>query len=200
MIGTRNTVLGMIVAAALSGCALLPGGGPAPLDTFELTTPQIAARSASRSRIQVMVAEPTALKSLDSQNIVITPSSGSIAFLKGAQWSDRLPRIIQARLAEALQRSGGFGGVGKPGEGLAIDYQIILEIRSFDVSLAGGEGANVGIFVRILNDRNGVVRAARLFEASSPLTGRSNAEYVAALDRAFGRVASDITDWVNTTI
>ncbi|WP_235911698.1 ABC-type transport auxiliary lipoprotein family protein [Mesorhizobium xinjiangense] len=200
MRNTRNTVLATILAATLSGCALLPGGGPAPLDTFELTAPQVVAARASRSRTQVLVAEPTALKSLDSQNIVIRPGSGSVAFLKGAQWSDRLPRIVQARLAEALQRSGGFGGVGKPGEGLAIDYQVIVDVRSFDISLAGGDQAHVGLFVRILNDRNGVVRATRLFEARSPLTGRSNADYAAALDRAFGQAAMDITDWVNATI
>ena len=78
---------------------------------------------------------------------------------------------MQARLAETFQRSGSFGGVGKPGEGLAIDYQVIAEIRAFEVGVDGGEQADVELFVRLLNDRNGVVRASRTFNASAPVSG-----------------------------
>ena len=141
---------------------------------------------------QILVAEPSALKALDGQNIVIKPSPGVIQFLKGAQWADRLPRIVQARLAETFQRSGGFGGVGKPGEGLAIDYQVIAEIRAFEVRVDGGGRANVEIFVKLLNDRNGTVRASREFEASAPVSGDGNDAYVAALDQAFGSAAAEI--------
>ena len=121
-------------------------------------------------------------------------------FLAGAQWSDRLPRVVQARLADTFQRSGLFGGVGKPGEGLAIDYQIITEIRAFDVRLDGGDRADIEIHVRILNDRNGVVRAQRTFTATSPLSGAQNAAYTAALDRAFATVATDIVNWTASQI
>lgn len=181
------------LAALLPGCALLPGGGPAPLDTFELSAP--AAEAGSRRRTQVLITEPSALKALDGQNIVIRPAPNVIEYLKGAQWADRLPRIVQARLAETFQRSGAFGGVGKPGEGLAIDYQIIVEIREFAIRAGSGQTADVELFVRLLNDRNGVVRASRTFVASSPVSGTGNDAYVAALDRAFGKAASEIVGW-----
>nr|WP_206078888.1 ABC-type transport auxiliary lipoprotein family protein [Mesorhizobium camelthorni] len=183
----------------LSGCALLPGGAPPSLDTFELSAPQLQSK-ARRSRIQILVAEPSALKALDGQNIVIKPSPATIQFLRGAQWADRLPRIVQARLAETFQRSGGFGGVGKPGEGLAIDYQILAEIRAFDVRVDGGGRANVEIFVKLLNDRNGTVRASRSFVANAPVSGSGNEAYVAALDQAFGSVAAEILEWADTQI
>lgn len=183
------------VAALASGCAALPGGGPPPLDTYELTTPELAVSASASRRTQILIAEPTALKSLDGQNIVVKPSPASIQFLGGAQWGDRLPRLVQARLAEAFQRSGRFGGVGKPGEGLAIDYQIVVEIRSFEVRAGAGERAYVEFFVRVLNDRNGVVRAGRGFEAVVPVAGSGNDARVAAMDRAFGVVAVEIVDW-----
>jgi cholesterol transport system auxiliary component len=192
-------MVGVVAAFLLSGCALFPGGAPAPLDTFELSAPQTQSK-ARRSRIQILVAEPSALKALDGQNIVIKPSPGSIQFLKGAQWADRLPRVVQARLAETFQRSGGFAGVGKPGEGLAIDYQIIAEIRAFEVLVDGGGRANVELFVKLLNDRNGTVRASREFEASAPLPGQSNDDYVAALDQAFGSAAAEIVEWADSQI
>ncbi len=187
-----------LLALFLSGCAALPGGGPAPLDTFDLSAASVSAHG--KSRRQILVAQPSALKALDSQNIVIKTGSRSIEYLKGAQWADRLPLIVQARLAETFQRSGSFAGVGKPGEGLAIDYQVITEIRAFGVRADRGGTAEVDIFVRLLNDRNGEVRAAKEFSASAPVSGSGNRAYVDAMNRAFGQVATEIVDWTARTI
>ncbi|QPC92754.1 ABC-type transport auxiliary lipoprotein family protein [Mesorhizobium sp. INR15] len=186
------------LALALASCAALPGGGPAPLDTFELTAPSVEAHG--HSRRQILIAQPSALKALDSQNIVIKPADRSIQYLKGAQWADRLPLIVQARLAETFQRSGSFAGVGKPGEGLAIDYQVIVEIRSFEVRVDGGDHAEVDLFVRILNDRNGEVRASKSFTASAPVSGSGNKAYIGGLDAAFGDVAKQIVRWTDSVI
>ncbi|MER8885029.1 ABC-type transport auxiliary lipoprotein family protein [Mesorhizobium sp. M0074] len=186
-----------LLALSLAGCAAL-GGKPAPLDTFELSAPSLEARA--HSRRQILIAQPSALKALDSQNIVIKPSPRSIQYLKGAQWADRLPMIVQARLAETFQRSGSFTGVGKPGEGLAIDYQVIVEIRSFEVRVDGGEHAEVELFVRLLNDRNGEVRSSKTFSAIAPVSGNGNQAYVGALDAAFGDAAGQIVRWTDTVI
>lgn len=186
------------LAVSLSGCAMLPGGGPAPLDTFELSAGSVT--SAAPTRRQILIAEPSALKAFDGQNIVIKPADGSIQYLKGAQWADRLPLLVQARLAETFQSSGRFAGVGRPGEGLAIDYQVIAEIRSFEVRVTGGERAVVELYVRLLNDRTGEVRAAQLFEASAPVSGTGNRAYVKALDAAFGAAAAQIAGWAGDAI
>ncbi|MCO6385586.1 ABC transporter [Aliihoeflea sp. 40Bstr573] len=182
------------LAFSLSGCALL-GGGPAPLDTFELTTTATVAAGPQRGRTQILIAEPTALQSLDGQEIVIRTSPGSIEYLSGAQWSDRLPRVVQVRLAEAFQASGRLAGVGLPGQGLAIDYQIVTEVRTFGVRVDGGARADVGLFVKVLNDRNGSVRASRLFTAQAPVSGAGNVAYAAALDQAFSQAISELVPW-----
>ena len=195
-----RVLIASTVLAGLSGCALLPGGGPAPLDTYELSAADQAAKRRSAGT-QILVAEPVALKALDGVNVVIRPADGSIQFLKGAQWADRLPKIVQARLADAYQKSGAFGGVGKPGEGLAIDYQIQVEVRAFEVQVSGGNNAHVELFVKILNDRNGVVRAAKTFVAVAPLSGGAgNTAYIAALDSAFNEATSEIVSWTDATI
>jgi cholesterol transport system auxiliary component len=190
----------VFAALVISGCAALPGGGPAPLDTYELSAPTPDTGRARRGT-QVLIAEPSALKSLDGQNIVITPAPGAIQFLKGAQWADRLPKVVQARLAESFQQSGGFGGVGRPGEGLAIDYQVLTEIRAFQINVGQGSRADVEIFAKVLNDRNGVVRASRTFKASQSVgSGSGNDAYVRALDAAFGDVADEIVRWSITVM
>ncbi|MBL8584125.1 MAG: membrane integrity-associated transporter subunit PqiC [Rhizobiaceae bacterium] len=188
----------LLVGLSVSGCAVL-GGGPPPLDTYELTAPATHTKARAR-RVQVLIAEPTALKPLDGENIVVRPAPGQVQYLKGAQWSDRLPKIVQARLAQTFQSSGAFGGVGKPGEGLAIDYQITTEIRAFDIRVSGGDRAQVELFARVLDDRNGVVRAAKVFSASAPVSGSGNDAYAAALDAAFGSVAAEIVSWADGLI
>jgi cholesterol transport system auxiliary component len=183
------------LSGLLSLALLLPGCASTPkLDTYELSAPS-PAEGARRRGVQVLIAEPSALKALDGQNIVIKPAPGVIEYLKGAQWADRLPKVVQARLADSFQNSGRFGGVGRPGEGLAIDYQVIVDIRAFEVSVGGGDSANIELFVRVLNDRDGVVRASRTFEASAPVSGAGNDAFVAALDAAFGSAAVDIVNW-----
>lgn len=188
------------VAASLAGCGSLIGGGAEPLDTYELTAPAPTTSGARASRRQVLVAEPTALKSLDSENVVIKPTAGVIQYLKGAQWADRLPRVVQSRMVEALQNSGRVGGVGLPGEGLAIDYQVSIDIRSFEIRLDGGDRADVELYVKVLNDRNGVVRSSRVFSATAPVSGSGNDDFIDALDRAFRVAAQDIVDWVISVI
>lgn len=184
-------------AALMQGCAVLRS--PPALDTYELSAPDLSG-SGGRSRSQILIANPSALKALDGQNVVIKTGPGVIQYLKGAQWADRLPQIVQARLAETFQKSGRFAGVGKPGEGLAIDYQVIAEIRSFDIRVDGGGHADVEIYVKLLNDRNGVVRASRSFKSSSPVSGSANDDYIEALDRAFGKAAAEIVDWTGSSI
>lgn len=187
-------LFGFAALAFLSGCAALGGGTP-KLDTYELSAPAVP-EGGRRAGLQVLIAQPTALKALDGQNIVIKPAPGVIQYLKGAQWADRLPEVVQARLAETFQKSGRFGGVGMPGEGLAIDYQVIVDIRVFEVRVDRGDQAEIELYVRVLNDRNGTVKASRTFAAGAPVSGgEGNDAYVAALDRAFGEAASEIVKW-----
>ncbi len=107
-----------LLAVALAGCAALPGGGPAPLDTFELSAPSVDARS--HSRRQILIAPPSALKALDSQNIVIKTSARSIQYLKGAQWGVSYGLEVPLWYAPegvkdefSWRRSTDFGHVGK---------------------------------------------------------------------------------------
>ncbi len=193
MSGMRASLAMIMSLALLSGC----GGGlvaKTPPDTYSLTgSPTVEGRAAPRR--QILIAEPIALKALDSEQIVIKPTPSSIQYLADSQWSDRLPKIVQAKLVQAFENSGRVGGVGRPGEGLAIDYQISTTIRSFEIRVQGGETALVEIAAKVINDRNGSVRDTRVFRGTSPVRGSGNAAYVEALDRAFDQVTADLVTW-----
>ena len=200
---SKTMISGALAASfALSGCAAIPGFGPAPVDAFDISAPLTVPASRRLPRTQILVPEPTALKLLDGEDIAVRAGGSSVQLLKGARWSDRLPKLVQARVIEAYQRSGSFGGVGRPGEGLAIDYQVVIEIRSFEVRAGqgGSDTAHVDLFIRLLNDRTGVVRASRNFQALVPVNGQGSFAFTAALDQAFQKTATDIVAWTSSAI
>jgi len=191
-------IVAMAMATVLSGCAGGLVSSPPP-DTYGLSTPPAVTGQTARNR-QILITEPSALKALDSEKIVIRPSPSAIEYLANSQWSDRLPNIVQDKLVQAFENSGRVGGVGRPGDGLAIDYKIISAIRAFEIKADAGEQAVVEISAKVLNDRNGVVVASKVFRSTAPVTGAGNAAYVRSLDRAFETVVQDMVNWTLSRI
>jgi cholesterol transport system auxiliary component len=188
--GMPALAAGALAAVLMSGCSTTP-----PSDTFDLAAPAVSTDRSAHRR-QILVPVPTAIKAINSEKIVVRVSPSEVQYLSGSQWSDTLPRMVQAKLVQAFEATGKLGGVGVPGQGLAIDEQVVTEIRTFEVQAYGGvKQANIAISVKILNDRNGSVRATKLFTATAPVTGSEPPAFVDGLDRAFADIASQIVTW-----
>ncbi|WP_244596601.1 ABC-type transport auxiliary lipoprotein family protein [Oricola cellulosilytica] len=198
LMGSFRIGISGVCMVALGGCAAIGGAKPIA-DTYEINIPTISETSPVRRGTQILIAEPAALKALDSQNIVVQTDPLTIRYLDESQWSDRLPKLVQVRLAQAFQNADRFKGVGLPGQGLAIDYQIVTDIRAFGIE-ALTNTARVAVAVKILNDRNGVVASERVFESRVVSSSGSNSAYVAALDSAFEAVTRDIVAWTTSKI
>lgn len=190
--------LSAIGIGLLSGCAAI-GGQKAIFDTFELSAAEVTNAQSVRRGSQILIVEPAALKALDSENIVIETSGLTIQYLSEAQWSDRLPRVVQQKLATAFDSSNKFSGIGLPGQGLAIDYQLITEIRAFGI-VASSNQAKVTIAVKLLNDRTGNVIASQTFSSVANAGSSVSSDYVRALDTAFTDVSEKMVIWVTTKI
>lgn len=185
-----------LAVGLLAGCTSVLVPEPAALNTYELTTPEaISGLSRSRNK-QVLVVEPKTIKLLDTQDVVVRTGGQSVEYLGGTQWADRLPVLVQKGVQQSLENAGIFGGVGVPGQSLAIDDQIVLDIRDFSIIVVGGTKARVSIFAKIINDRNGTVRSQRLFVAEVATRGSEGAAAVKGLDAAFQKVAGEMTRWV----
>ncbi|MDF1775819.1 MAG: ABC-type transport auxiliary lipoprotein family protein [Rhizobiaceae bacterium] len=181
----------LIGAMALGSCSVISGPKN---DTFELTKIAPVKGPNSRRR-QIVVTDPSAVKSLDGSNIVVRTSPSAIQYLARSQWNDNLPKLVQQNLIDAFEDSGRLGGVGKPGDGIAVDYLVSPTIRSFEIISNGTDTAVVEISVRIINDRNGVVKAQRVFQSTAAAAGVTNADFIDALDRANGKIMNDIVAW-----
>ncbi len=178
----------LLLAAALTGCASLLAGTPSAI--FDLSAPGEAATA--QGNAQVLVPEPTTVRALDTERIAARPSASEYAYLPGAVWSDRLPKLLQTRLVQTLQNSGRARAVAMPGQGLLIDYQIVLDVRAFELT---SEGAVADFVVRVMDDRNGRVVRSRAFRYVVPVAARGNAGIVQALDQAMDAAFVEIANW-----
>jgi cholesterol transport system auxiliary component len=183
-----------LLALGLGACAsIIP---KTPDTIYDLAAPKSLV-STSGTRLQILVPEPGALKSLDTERIAARPTDIEYAYLPGAVWSDRLPKLLQTRLMETLQNTGRVKAVGIPGQGLLIDYQIVMDVRSFEIF---GDDAIASFSIKLMNDRNGRVLATRIVEARAPVSGSANSDYVDALNAAMEKAFGEITGWVLSRI
>jgi cholesterol transport system auxiliary component len=182
----------VLVMAALTG-ACSSGSPPA---TFDLSAPTARIRGAAG--VQVLVAEPAALQTLSTQQILVKDASGSVSFIGGGQWADNLPRLIQTRLINTFENASQLRGVSRPSSGAVADVQLVSELRRFEIATPANEAA-VEISVKIVSDQNGRIVNGRIFKASVPATAVDAPNATRALDEALSVVMLDIVRWVSSS-
>lgn len=191
----------MVAALALfvGGCSALPGGSKGAPPTFDLTAPQQFPRLRA-PRGQMVVPDATALGVLDSDKIAVRPTETSVAALADAQWAERLTRLVQVRTIEAFENAHRLRVVGRPTDRITADYQLLLDIRAFEIAVAEGPVAEVVIAAKIVGDRSGRIVAGRVFQARVPTSATQGPAAIAALDEAWGRVAVELVVWASQII
>ncbi|GLK75824.1 ABC transporter [Methylopila jiangsuensis] len=198
---TFRTVLPAAAAVALglqlSACSSLIAGSPDA--TYDLTAPSDLPRGGARRGVLV-VAEPVAVAVIDGQRIVVKPNGGQVTYLPKSQWSDRLPKLLQARMIESYENAAWLRSVGRPGDRLAVDYQLVTEVRAFQIDAAASE-AVVELTAKITNDKTGKIVAGEVFQARQPLAGAVDGPSATqALDQALKRVLTGLVTWTGQRV
>ena len=182
----------------LAGLERMTGGGPKPNPTiYDLTTPTTFPPANKASKSQLVIPEPTALLTVDTQKIPMHLASGEEPSLDIAEWSDNIPKLVQAKVLQGFENSNYMQAVARPMDGLNADYQLLIDIRTFQVwSLAAPEPpeAKVEFSAKILG-HDGRIVASRTFNATALVADESVDAAVKALDQAFGRTATDLVVW-----
>ena len=181
-----------VVAFAAAGMLMLAGCSSPPPSTFDLTA---APRPAGvGSLASLAVTEPAAVLFVDSDRIAIRSPGDKVAYLPGAQWPDRMPKIFQARLIQSFENASKVGLVGRPGDRVMSANQLNTEIRTFEAREDTREVV-VEVTARIVNDRTGRVIAAQMFSVRGPVGELTGPAVAVALNGVTQQVLAQIVRW-----
>lgn len=184
----------VLTGSMLGGC--LGSNAVAPA-TYDLVAPKVMTLTAPRpAKFQLVIDEPTAVRSLDTDRILVK-SGARVAYYKGAAWSDRLPRLMQARMVEAFQNAGLVSAVGSRADRLDADYELTTQVQSFDVEVDGSSArAHASLFVKVINGDSGRMVASRTFGSRVASSPNDAEQMVASLNQAFDEVIRQVIPWV----
>jgi cholesterol transport system auxiliary component len=184
------TLAAGLVCLALAGCAL---AGTRPPSTFDLVAPRSFAAAPRPASWQLVVYEPTAIHALETDRLMVRPTADQVSYYKGVAWSDRLPRLVQARIIETFQNSGAVKSVSASNG----QYALVTDLRAFQIDVSSGKAiAEIELFAKLVNLSSGRVIATKSFSARVPAATDSPGDAIAALNQGFTEVLQDTTTWV----
>ncbi len=182
--GGRDGVAVLICAAlALAACST-------PRETFDLL-PDAVARANVRGAT-VAIQEPSASAIIDTNRFVIRGEGGDLAFLADAQWSDTVPRLVQARLIDRLMARG--VNAVRPGDAAAV-FRLSTELRRFEID-SGRETAIVEIVARVTNEKDGARVSEKVFIGEAPAPHTLGPEAARAYEAALDATADHLASWL----
>lgn len=178
--------LGLGLGLILGGCAA------GPVETFDLSALETV-KLQRAPRGQLIIAEPVASAPLDGDRVVVRPSPEQVATLKGAQWRERLPRLVQTKLVQSFENGRFLRAVARAESRLVADVTLQIELRRFELDVARGE-AVVEIAAKLVNEGSGRIRAADVFVARVTASSEASSA-VPALDAALRDVMEQLVPW-----
>lgn len=181
----------------ISGVERMTGAAPTPRKAvFDLRAVEDFAQPRRELHGQLAIPEPSAIVMFDTQRFLFEPGREPEGFAD-AQWSDSLPKLIQAKLLQSFENY----DIAHPPLRDAPDAaaQLLVDLRAFRITGDGELNAELSFSAKIV-DKAGRVIAARVFTAKQRLDDRQPAAAVAAFNDAFGRIVGDLIPWVASAI
>ena len=184
----------------LKGIERMTGGGPAaaPPVVYDLSPPETFPPIDKTFSGVMFVQEPSTVILYDTQKILIRPADREDPAFEQARWSDSLPKLLQARIVQSFENAKFLENVSKPIDGTTPKYQLLIDIRHFEIDTSGSPEARVEFAAKIVGE-DGTVLGAQLFQARGPASVSTPAEAAAALNTAFQKTAVDLVVWAINT-
>lgn len=191
------------VDGILAGLERMTGGStsPAEMPVYDLAAATSFPPGPAESPSWLLVVpEPTTLMGFNTDKILLQPSEGESVPVANARWGDNVPILVQAKVIQSFENAGLAKLVSRTRDGAAGDYQLILDIRSFQISTSAQPATAEIDFIAKLVDKDGKIVNASTFQGSAPVNGEGPHAYVSALDEAFVKLAQELVGWVITAL
>jgi phospholipid/cholesterol/gamma-HCH transport system substrate-binding protein len=191
------------VDGILAGLERMTGGGTsqAEIPVYDLAAATALPPAPEEAPSWLLVVpEPTTLMGFNTDKILLQPSAGESVPVANARWGDNLPILVQAKVIQSFENAGYAKSVSRTRDGVAGDYQLLIDIRRFQIATASEPGtAEIDFMVKIL-DKEGKIVNASSFQGSAPVTGTGAQGYVNAVDEVFAKLMSDLVAWVTAAL
>ena len=183
------------VDGIVAGLERMTGGASAKARSaiFNLRPLRVTESKDRAPGVQIIVPEPSALMSLDSERIATVSADGAFSALPDGQWSDAVTRIVQTTIIRGLEDSRAFGGVSRPLDELTSDFRLAIDVRKFQIG--PGQVAEIELGGKIVDGKGRIV-ATQVFRGSGSVDAAGTPAAVAALDQAFAKAGPEMIAWV----
>jgi phospholipid/cholesterol/gamma-HCH transport system substrate-binding protein len=187
------------VDSILAGLERMTGGSKAQNVVFDLTAARTFPKFRKPAVGLLVVQYPTAAAALGQDKILIRDEGGLKPFAPEAKWSDMLLEEVQSSIVQSFENAGFLGQVSRPVEGTTADFQLVTDIRNFQILGGTPATADVEFSAKVLNGEGHAI-GARLFRTNQPVHSLDAAGAASTLDAAFGSMLPDLVVWTSTTI
>src|SRR5512134_538531 len=157
------------VDGILAGLERMTGGGtsPAEMPVYDLAAATSFPPGPAESPSWLLVVpEPTTLMGFNTDKILLQPSEGESVPVANARWGDNVPILVQAKVIQSFENAGYAKSVSRTRDGVSGDYQLILDIRRFQISTAAAPPSAEIDFIAKLVDKDGKIVNASTFQGS----------------------------------
>lgn len=189
--------LAVALLAATAGCSSLIGG-PAQSPTLFAPQPEVQADPAWPAVTwSLVVAQESASGMLAGSRIVVSPAAGEVQVYKAALWARPPAAMVEDAVLRTLEDSGKIAAVARQDSGIAADYRLLLEVRSFQSDYAGSStpSAVVEVNAKLLRLSDQALVGNRNFRQVQAAQGTEVARVADAFALALGAVGHDIAGW-----
>lgn len=194
----RAPLLLVLGAVSLSACVSF-GAKPPP---FLLTLDADAAPAAGQARTAADAATltiliPTAPQKLRTVRIPVQQDTGSVAYVKDAQWVEAPSRLFQRLLSETVSARTSRVVLDEGQYLTAPGEQLAGQLMEFGINARTNEA--VVVYQAMLVSSAGKSVTQRRFEAREALGGKVETKATgAALTRAANKIAVDVAGWLGS--
>lgn len=207
LIANINTFSGALarntdrVDGILSGLERMTGGNSkkANAHVFDLVAPHDFQPLPKLPQGQLLIPEPDILGKLFNDEIQVRAAPGTAAASFEAKWPDTLSRVLQSRIIQSFENAKYLNVIGRQPEGLVVNYQLLIDLRRFQVSASPNPVADISFSAKIISE-SGQILGARIFDVTVPASVADEATVAASLNDAFGKAATELVVWTCKTI
>ncbi len=188
------------VDGIMAGLERMTGGGGKPKGpTYDLVAATAFLQPVKVPEKQLALNELTATALLDNDKIQLRKTATETGVIEGGQWSDSLPRLVQLRLMQSFENAGYGGSIGRSSEGLQAEQSLVIDLRSFQISVEKEPTAVVEFTAKVL-DSGGKIISGKRFEARSPAKAVDAVGATTALNETFKKAAGELIVWVSDVL